>query len=86
MSRQELFGVLHLKGFIIDDTVLYSGASLKDVYLGRGGRYRLDRYHLFESEALADGMVGFVRSTFLGRPEVTPLNDEALTTPSGPSA
>ena len=74
VSRRELFGVLHLKGFIIDDTVLYSGASLNDVYLGQGGRYRLDRYHLFESSALADCMVDFVRATFLDKPEVSPLN------------
>lgn len=74
VSRRELFGVLHLKGFIIDDTMLYSGASLNDVYLGRGGRYRLDRYHLFESRVLANCMVDFVRTTLLDRPEVVPLN------------
>ena len=87
VSRRELFGVLHLKGFIIDDTVLYSGASLNDVYLGRGGRYRLDRYHLFESSALADCMVDFVRTTFLDKPEVSPLNagDPAPSDGSSPS-
>ena len=45
VQNRELFGVLHLKGFVIDDTVMYSGASLNDVYLARHGRYRLDRYH-----------------------------------------
>ena len=30
---REVFGVLHLKGFIIDDTVIYSGASLNNIYL-----------------------------------------------------
>ncbi len=25
---KEVFGVLHLKGFIVDDSVIYSGASL----------------------------------------------------------
>jgi CDP-diacylglycerol--serine O-phosphatidyltransferase len=84
VSRRELFGVLHLKGFIIDDAVLYSGASLNDVYLGRGGRYRLDRYHLFDSSTLADCMVDFVRTTFLDRAEVVPLNG-AATAPSAGS-
>jgi CDP-diacylglycerol--serine O-phosphatidyltransferase len=85
VSRRELFGVLHLKGFIIDDTVLYSGASLNDVYLGRGGRYRLDRYHLFESQVLADCMVAFVRSTLLDRPEVVSLNGTETAPPDGPA-
>ncbi len=85
VSRRELFGVLHLKGLIIDDTVLYSGASLNDVYLARGGRYRLDRYHLFENGALADCMVEFIRATFLDRPEVLLLNPGAATPPDRPS-
>ncbi|MGR5243170.1 CDP-diacylglycerol--serine O-phosphatidyltransferase, partial [Photobacterium damselae] len=33
VRNREVFGVLHLKGFIIDDKVIYSGASLTDVYL-----------------------------------------------------
>jgi CDP-diacylglycerol--serine O-phosphatidyltransferase len=85
VSRRELFGVLHLKGFIIDDTVLYSGASLNDVYLGRGGPYRLDRYHLFESRVLADCMVVFVRTTLLDRPEVAPLNGNETAPADGPA-
>ncbi len=56
VKSRELFGVLHLKGFVIDDVVVYSGASLNDVYLARHGRYRLDRYHFIESPALADCM------------------------------
>jgi CDP-diacylglycerol--serine O-phosphatidyltransferase len=85
VSRRELFGVLHLKGFIIDDAVLYSGASLNDVYLGRGGRYRLDRYHLFESRVLADCMVAFVRTTLLDRPEVALLNGTVTDPADGPA-
>jgi CDP-diacylglycerol--serine O-phosphatidyltransferase len=77
VRKRELFGVLHLKGFIFDDSVLYSGASLNDVYLGRGGRYRLDRYHLFESKTLADCLAEFVRATFLDQAAVAPLNDPA---------
>jgi CDP-diacylglycerol--serine O-phosphatidyltransferase len=65
VQSRELFGVLHLKGFVIDDTVLYSGASLNEVYLARHGRYRLDRYHRIDDAALADSMAGFVQE-YLG--------------------
>jgi CDP-diacylglycerol---serine O-phosphatidyltransferase len=61
VQNRELFGVLHLKGFVIDDAVLYSGASINDVYLARQGRYRLDRYHLIRHAGLAESMVAFVR-------------------------
>ena len=54
VQNRELFGVLHLKGFVFDDTVLYSGASLNDVYLAMHGRYRLDRCHRIRDAALAD--------------------------------
>jgi CDP-diacylglycerol---serine O-phosphatidyltransferase len=60
VQNRELFGVLHLKGFVIDDTVLYSGASINNVYLGTQGRYRLDRYHLIQHAGLAESLVGFV--------------------------
>lgn len=56
VQRKELFGVMHLKGFVIDDQVLYSGASLNNVYLHVGERYRFDRYHLLQHAALADSL------------------------------
>jgi CDP-diacylglycerol--serine O-phosphatidyltransferase len=74
VQSRELFGVLHLKGFVFDDVVLYSGASLNDVYLGREGRYRLDRYHLIASKPLADCLAAFIQTTFLDRPAVASLN------------
>ena len=45
VKKREIFGVLHLKGFVFDNTVLYSGASINNVYLGYKDKYRLDRYH-----------------------------------------
>lgn len=60
VKSREIFGVLHLKGFVIDDTVIYSGASLNDVYLARHGRYRLDRYHFIHSAPLADCLSEFM--------------------------
>ncbi|MDR1934990.1 MAG: CDP-diacylglycerol--serine O-phosphatidyltransferase, partial [Candidatus Accumulibacter sp.] len=78
VQRREFMGVMHLKGFIIDDSVLYSGASLNDVYLQRHERYRLDRYHLIHSRALADCLaVELLR--LRQSPAVYPLN-----TPSAP--
>ncbi len=64
VKRRELFGVMHLKGCVFDNTVLYSGASVNDVYLGYNGRYRLDRYHEIRSPELADSMCSFVTSAF----------------------
>ncbi|MFC5524356.1 CDP-diacylglycerol--serine O-phosphatidyltransferase [Rhodanobacter ginsengisoli] len=74
VQNRELFGVLHLKGFVIDDTVLYSGASLNDVYLARHGRYRLDRYHVLRHRGLAEAMAAFVQQHLVGSEAVRPLN------------
>ena len=40
VNTREALGVLHLKGFIIDDTLIYSGASINDVYLHQNDKYR----------------------------------------------
>jgi CDP-diacylglycerol---serine O-phosphatidyltransferase len=74
VQTRELFGVLHLKGFVIDDAVLYSGASLNDVYLMRHGRYRLDRYHCLSHGGLADAMAVFVQRHFMASDAVRQLN------------
>ena len=74
VQRRELMGVLHLKGLVIDDHVLYSGASLNDVYLQRHERYRLDRYHLIDDAALADSLAGLLDTTFILSPAVHPLD------------
>lgn len=60
VQTRELFGVLHLKGSIIDDEVIYTGASLNNVYLHRFDKYRLDRYHLLDCKPLADSMAALV--------------------------
>ena len=44
INKREVFGVLHLKGFIFDNTLVYSGASINNVYLQQFERYRYDRY------------------------------------------
>ena len=71
---REVFGVLHLKGFIIDDKVIYSGASLNNVYLHYKDRYRFDRYHAIESTELANTMVSYVQSEMIAHPAVYDLS------------
>lgn len=65
VQSRELFGVLHLKGFVIDDTVIYSGASLNNVYLHKQDKFRHDRYMLLENRILADSMVQFIERHIL---------------------
>ncbi len=74
VQRREFMGVMHLKGFVLDDKVLYSGASLNDVYLQRHQRYRLDRYHLLHSRPLADSMASLLTGLFRGSAAVHPLD------------
>ena len=65
VKRRELFGVMHLKGFVFDDTVLYSGASINKVYLNYNKeKYRLDRYHEIHSRELADTMCHYTNEAF----------------------
>lgn len=78
VQNRELFGVLHLKGFVIDDEVLYSGASINDVYLARQGRYRLDRYHLLHHAGLADSLADFVHQHFRDSEAVIRLDQSFL--------
>lgn len=71
---REVFGVLHLKGFIIDDTVIYSGASLNNIYLNYNDKYRFDRYHMLTNPALADSMVHFIQEEMIAHPAVNLLS------------
>lgn len=74
VQNRELFGVLHLKGIVIDDSVLYSGASFNNVYLACHGRYRLDRYHCLEHRGLADALTGFMQRYLVDSDAVRRLN------------
>lgn len=65
IQTRELFGVLHLKGHVIDDCVIYSGASINNVYLQRFDKYRLDRYHVLCNAGLADAFQTLVTDTLL---------------------
>jgi Phosphatidylserine/phosphatidylglycerophosphate/cardiolipin synthases and related enzymes len=65
INRREVLGVLHLKGSIIDDTVIYSGASLNNVYLYKLDHYRYDRYHFITNKSLAQSMIDYINNNFL---------------------
>ncbi|MDF7667846.1 CDP-diacylglycerol--serine O-phosphatidyltransferase [Orbaceae bacterium ESL0727] len=65
INRREVLGVLHLKGSIIDDTVIYTGASINNVYLHKLENYRYDRYHVIVNKKLADSMINYVNDNFL---------------------
>lgn len=65
VQTRELFGVLHLKGSIIDDCVIYTGASINNVYLNKLGKYRLDRYQILDNKALADSFQRLVQQEIL---------------------
>lgn len=74
VNTRELFGVLHLKGFVFDDTLLYSGASINNVYLHQFERYRYDRYHQIQNKPLTDSLVAFIEQQILANPAVMRLD------------
>ncbi|MBC3870548.1 CDP-diacylglycerol--serine O-phosphatidyltransferase [Undibacterium oligocarboniphilum] len=82
VQTRELFGVLHLKGFVIDDTVIYSGASINNVYLHQQDKYRHDRYLLIDNAMLATTMVNFIRRHLLSASAVHRL-DKPDISPTG---
>ena len=78
VQRREFMGVMHLKGLIVDDCVLYTGASLNDVYLQWHQRYRLDRYHLITDRALADSMADYLTGVLRGGAAVLPIDRDPI--------
>lgn len=75
VNTREALGVLHYKGFIIDDGVFYSGASLNDVYLHQHEKYRYDRYHWIRNAELADQMYFWVQQHLASGRAVNRLDD-----------
>ncbi|CAJ0992298.1 CDP-diacylglycerol--serine O-phosphatidyltransferase [Pantoea sp. Nvir] len=64
VNTREVLGVLHLKGFIIDDTLIYSGANINNVYLHQHDKYRYDRYQLIRNLQLVDTMYEWININF----------------------
>jgi CDP-diacylglycerol--serine O-phosphatidyltransferase len=82
VQTREIMGVMHLKGFILDDTVIYSGASLNNVYLHRNRCYRLDRYHVIRDRHLADCLAGVLLRVVRPSPAVHALDTDVPRTAS----
>lgn len=82
VQTREIFGVFHLKGFVIDDTVIYSGASLNNVYLDKLGQYRYDRYHLIRQRDLAQAMSAWMTGMLSANPAVRRLDQPTLPDPA----
>ncbi|MCK1144523.1 CDP-diacylglycerol--serine O-phosphatidyltransferase, partial [Providencia stuartii] len=74
VNTREALGVLHLKGFIFDDTLLYSGASINDVYLQRHEKYRYDRYQLIKNKQLTSSMKNYIDEALLKSDAIHLLN------------
>jgi CDP-diacylglycerol--serine O-phosphatidyltransferase len=73
VKSREFLGVLHLKGLVFDDTVLYSGASINDIYLHYADRYRADRYHVINSADLAESFVKYLNKNLASSQAVQSL-------------
>jgi len=71
IAQKERNGVLHTKGIVIDDCVLYSGASINNVYLQKqsnenpNNNYRLDRYWIFKNKNLANSFIEYFNEAFI---------------------
>ncbi|MEZ9537732.1 CDP-diacylglycerol--serine O-phosphatidyltransferase [Shewanella sp. 10N.286.51.B8] len=77
VKSREFLGVLHLKGFIIDDAVIFSGASINNIYFKQNDKYRFDRYHVLESAELARSMGEFIEQHLISDPAVCPLTQDS---------
>ncbi|WP_172592440.1 CDP-diacylglycerol--serine O-phosphatidyltransferase [Nitrosomonas supralitoralis] len=78
IKGRELFGVLHLKGMIIDDSLLYTGASINNIYLNYHARYRYDRYWIIKSGELCNSFINCLNHTFISSEGVYPFNRHTL--------
>ncbi len=72
VKNKEVFGVLHLKGMVFDEQLFYTGASINDIYMHQGTRYRLDRYYKIKSAELTQSFCQYLQNTFVDS-ELSPL-------------
>ncbi|WWP00709.1 MAG: CDP-diacylglycerol--serine O-phosphatidyltransferase [Candidatus Dasytiphilus stammeri] len=64
INIREALGVLHFKGFIVDDFLIYSGASLNNLYLHKDRKYRYDRYYIIQNSKLTNTMFTWIQTNF----------------------
>lgn len=80
VKSKELLGVMHLKGMIFDNTVLYTGASINNVYMHAQQQYRLDRYYVIQSANLANSMCQFVNDNLIATQLVRTFEEKCTLT------
>ncbi|VAX76616.1 CDP-diacylglycerol--serine O-phosphatidyltransferase [Serratia symbiotica] len=78
VNTREALGVLHLKGFILDETVIYSGANINNLYLHQHKKYRYDRYQLITNPVLAETMTAYIKKNLLTSDAVQRLDRDNL--------
>lgn len=78
VKPKELFGVLHLKGMVFDDVLFYTGASINDIYMQQGTRYRLDRYYRINCASLASSFCQYLTDVFVKSNLAPLLNEQKL--------
>ncbi|WP_457913663.1 CDP-diacylglycerol--serine O-phosphatidyltransferase [Candidatus Gillettellia adelgis] len=76
VNTRETLGVFHLKGCVVDDTVIYSGANINNVYLHQNQKYRYDRYQLITNPVLAETMTSYIKKHLLTASAVQCLNNK----------
>ncbi|WP_341765292.1 CDP-diacylglycerol--serine O-phosphatidyltransferase [Candidatus Providencia siddallii] len=74
INTREALGVFHLKGFIFDDVLIYTGASINNVYLHMYDKYRYDRYLLIKNIQLTTIMKQFIDNILLKSNAINLLN------------
>ena len=80
VKLKEWKGVFHLKGFVFDNTVLYSGASINEVYLHYHNKYRYDRYFVIKNNELANSFSSFIHHHLVLNPAVISLLSDDIPT------
>jgi len=78
IKHREVFGVLHLKGMIFDNKMLYTGASINNIYLHFQDKYRYDRYSVINSLALTNSFSDFLNDRLITSPCVYLFNRQPL--------
>lgn len=76
INISEILGVFHLKGFIIDDKILYSGASINNEYLHIYDKYRYDRYHVIQNQYLSNIMLTYIEKKLLSSKVISKFGHE----------
>ncbi|WDI78420.1 CDP-diacylglycerol--serine O-phosphatidyltransferase [Candidatus Purcelliella pentastirinorum] len=74
IANRETMGVLHLKGIIIDDYLIYSGANMNNLYLQQKKKYRHDRYQIIKNKYLTNIMYTWINKNLINKKNTNCIN------------